>query len=139
MPLDAYVRTANQQTFVVVQLEQASAIDRIEEIAAVPGIDAMMLGPADFSVLNGSPGQIDNSVVRAAKKRIAAAARNAGIHWGSTCGSTRDVQEMLEAGAGFVCYGADIVTVKRGLEQIRSECAALGFCFDAPAESRVRL
>jgi 4-hydroxy-2-oxoheptanedioate aldolase len=45
----------------------------------------------------------------------------------------------LELGARFICHGADITMVKRGLEQIRSDCIPLGFKFDDPAEGRVAL
>ena len=58
-----YIKTANEQTFLIAQLEESSAIDRAEEIAAVEGIDGLMLGPADFSVLAGIPGQIDHDLV----------------------------------------------------------------------------
>ena len=97
MPLDEYVAIANRETFIIVQLEQPAAIDRVESIATVPGVDILMLGPADFSVLSGIPGQFDHALVRDAKKKIAAAATNAGIHWGTTCSSPKQVQDTLRA------------------------------------------
>jgi 4-hydroxy-2-oxoheptanedioate aldolase len=139
MPVPEYVEAANRQTFIVIQIEQLSALDHLDEIANVPGVDVLMLGPADFSVLSGVPGQFDNNLVREAKRKIATATRNAGIHWGATCASLPHIQEALELGARFICHGADILMVKRGLEQIRAECAPLGFTFDGPAESRVKL
>jgi 4-hydroxy-2-oxoheptanedioate aldolase len=136
---DEYVAAANRETFIVIQIEEPSALDHIEAIAKVPGVDALLLGPADFSVLSGIPGQFDHPDIIAAKKRVANAAKNAGIHWGATCGSTKQIQENLELGARLICHGADILMVKRGLEQIRDECRPLGFTFDGPAESRVTL
>jgi 4-hydroxy-2-oxoheptanedioate aldolase len=139
MPPADYIAAANRETFVIIQLEHAAAIEQVEAIAAVPGVDVLMLGPADFSVLSGFPGKFDDPRVSDAKYRIAAAARNAGIHWGTTCGTTRQIQETLELGARFICHGADIVTLKRGLEQTRDECKKLGFTFDDPAGKRVDL
>lgn len=139
MAVDEYVKSANRETFIVIQLEQADALDRVDSIAAVPGIDILMLGPADFSVLSGIPGQFDHALIRDAKKKIAAAARNTGIHWGTTCATTQQIQDALELGARFICHGADILMVKRGLEQIREECSSLGFSFDTAVESRVKL
>lgn len=139
MPMDEYIATANQETFNVIQIEQASALDHVEEIANVPGVDVLMLGPADFTVLSGIPGQFDSDQVRNAKQRIAAAARNAGIHWGLPCATPRHIQEALDMGARFICHGADIIMVKRGLEQIRDACVPLGFSFDGPVESRVKI
>ena len=139
MALQEYIETANRETFIIIQLEHAGAVDRVDEIAAVPGIDILMLGPADFSVLSGFPGQMDHPNILDAKKRIAKAARNAGIHWGTTCGTPRQIEESLELGAHFICHGADIFLIKRGLEQIREDCRELGFTFEDPVEKRVAL
>ena len=139
MPLDQYVEAANRETFIIIQLEQPSAIERAESIAAVPGVDILMLGPADFSVLSGIPGQFDHVLIQEAKKKIASAAHKAGIHWGTTCSSPQHIQDALELGARFICYGADILMVKEGLEKIRGECKPFGFTFDDPNENRVSL
>lgn len=139
MPLRDYITAANHETFVVIQLEHAAAVDRAEEIAAVPGVDILMLGPADFSVLGGFPGQLDHPQLVEAKKTIAKAAKNAGIHWGTTCGTRQHIEESLELGARFICHGADILFIKRGLEQIREECRKLGFTFDDPIGKRVAI
>lgn len=139
MPLAEYIVAANRETFVVIQLEHAAALEHVEAIAAVPGVDVLMLGPADFSVLEGFPGELDHSSVCDAKRKIAAAARSAGIHWGTTCGTTQQIEEAIELGARFICHGADILAVKRGLEQIRDECLKLGFTFDDPIDNRVIL
>ncbi len=130
MPLDRYIEEANQQTFLVIQLEQACAIEQADAIAAVEGVDILMLGPADFSVLSGIPGQIGHALVREAKEKIASAARNAGIHWGTTGRSVEDIRDLLEMGARFICYGNDFQIVRQGLEKIQHDCASLGFTFD---------
>jgi 4-hydroxy-2-oxoheptanedioate aldolase len=120
MPMGEYVAQANRQTFVLIQLEDPAALDRAEEIAAVPGVDMLMLGPADFSVLTGIPGQFDHPSVDAAITRIAAAAKNTGKHWAATTSSVEHAGQLIERGARLVFHGADIVMVKNGLEQIRS-------------------
>lgn len=139
MPMDEYIAAANRETFIVVQIEQPSALENAETIAAVPGVDVLMLGPADFTVLSSIAGQFESDAVRDAKLRIAAAARSAGIHWGTTCATPRHIEEALSMGARFICHGADILMVKHGLEQIRNACSRLGFTFDAPSEERVLL
>jgi 4-hydroxy-2-oxoheptanedioate aldolase len=139
MPLQEYIETANAETFLVIQLEHAAAVARAEEIAAVPGVDILMLGPSDFSVLGGFPGQMDHPMLAEAKRAIARAARNAGKHWGTTCATRQQIEESLELGARFICHGGDILFVKRGLEQIREECGKLGFTFDDPVGKRVEI
>ncbi len=130
MPLDQYLLEANRQTFVVIQLEQAHAIEQADAIAAVEGVDMLMLGPGDFSILSGIPGQMDHDLIRQAKEKIAAAAKNAGIHWGSTCGTVQDIADMLKMGARFICHGCDLLMVIRGFQQLQQDCSPLGITFD---------
>jgi 4-hydroxy-2-oxoheptanedioate aldolase len=129
MPAAEYVRSANEQTFVVVQLEDAEAVARAGEIAAVDGVDVLFFGPGDFSILSGFPGQMDHPAVAAAMQTISEAARKAGKHWGMPCFSVEHGRRLLEMGARFIAHGADIVLVKRGLEQIQQQFGPLGFSF----------
>jgi len=130
MPIDEYVAEANRQTFVVIQIESQQALREAEAIAAVEGVDVLMLGPADFSILSGIPGQFDHPLVQEAKHAIARAAAKAGKSWGCPSGSVHETRELLAAGARFICHQADIVMVKNGLEQIRRDFAPLGFTFE---------
>jgi 4-hydroxy-2-oxoheptanedioate aldolase len=119
-----YVRHANDQTFVLIQIEDPRALERAEEIAAVPGVDMLMLGPADFTVLTGIPGRFDHPSVEAAHATVARAAKNAGKHWAATCGSVEQALALTDMGARLVFHGADILFVKSGLEQIRDSFTA---------------
>ena len=130
MPVDQYVAEANRQTFVIVQIEMPQALERVDEIAAVDGVDVLMLGPADFSILSGIPGQFDHPQVHEAKQRIAGAARRAGKHWGCPAPTVEEARRLLEMGARVIFYQADIVMVKTGLEQIQREMSPLGLTFD---------
>lgn len=129
-PMRQYLQKANEETLVIVQIESPRALDEVDAIAKVPGVDVLMLGPADFSVLAGVPFQFDHPVLLDARRRIAAAARGAGIHWGTTSPDPQHSRTLVDLGARFICHGADILLVKRGLEQIQSQYAALGFTFD---------
>ncbi len=129
MPVAEYVRAANEQTFVVIQIEEEAALKHAGEIAAVEGVDALFLGPADFSILGGFPGQFDHPRLHEAIRQIADAARQAGKHWGTTSGSFEQTRRLLDLGARFICHGADILMVKTGLEQIQRQFGSLGFTF----------
>lgn len=120
-PLDQYLEDANRETFLIVQIEDAKALDRVEEIASVPGIDMLMLGPGDFSILSGIPGQFDHPLVQGAQHRVIEAAKSAGIHWAATCGSAAQAKKYAERGAGLIFYGCDLVMVKQGFDRIKSE------------------
>jgi 4-hydroxy-2-oxoheptanedioate aldolase len=123
VPMRDYVKYANEQTFLLIQMEEPSAIAQAEAIAATPGVDMLMLGPADFSVLTGIPGQLDHPTVLEAIKKVSDAARNTGKHWAATCGSMELAKELIRMGCRLIFHGADIVMVKNGLELIRSRVA----------------
>ena len=118
-PMADYLRRANEETFVIIQLEDPAAVERAEEIAAVPGVDMLMLGPADYSILSGIPGEFGHPSVTAAFGTISRAAKKAGKHWAATCGSVDQARTMIEMGARLVFHGCDIVFVKNGLDQVR--------------------
>ena len=130
IPTGPYIRRANHETAVVIQIESPAALEEVEKIASVPGVDVLMLGPGDFSVLAGVPFSFESKVIRGAIDRIAAAAAAAGIHWGTTSPGPEHSGMLIEKGARFICHGADILMVKKGLETIRDLYAPLGFTFE---------
>jgi 4-hydroxy-2-oxoheptanedioate aldolase len=130
MPLVPYVEYANDQTFLVAQIEDPAALEHVDEIAAVDGIDVLFFGPGDFGVLSGIPGQSEHPSYPAAIKRVAAAAERAGKAWGMPSGTPERTKELLDMGARFIATGADILMVKTGLESIQEKYASLGFTFE---------
>ncbi len=130
MPLAPYVAYANEQTFLVAQIEDPAALEHVDEIAEVDGIDVLFFGPGDFGVLSGIPGQWEHPSSTAAIKRIAAAAERAGKAWGMPSPTVERTRELLDMGARFLAHGADIIMVKSGLEAIQDKFATLGFTFD---------
>jgi len=127
--MDEYVRDANEETFVVIQLEDPRAIERAEAIAAVEGVDVIMLGPADFTVLSGIPGQFDHPSIEKSLNKIAQAAANTGKHWACTAADANSARGLLQRGAGMILHNADICIIKKGLEIMRDDFSKLGFQF----------
>jgi|688.fasta_scaffold346856_1 4-hydroxy-2-oxoheptanedioate aldolase len=129
MPIADYVQAANEQTFIVMQLEDPEAVARADEIAAVAGIDVLFLGVGDFTVLSGVPGQVDHPLVHEAIQRVASAAAKAGIHWGMPCFSPEHGRRLIASGARFLAHAADITILKAGLEKVRADFMQQGFHF----------
>jgi 4-hydroxy-2-oxoheptanedioate aldolase len=129
MNIADYVREANEQVFVIVQLEDPKSIESADEIAAIEGIDALFFGPADFTVLSGIPGEFNHPSVQRAMEKISASCRRAGKAWGSTCSSLEHAKRLISLGATFLCHGADLVMVKNGLEEIQKQFATIGMQF----------
>jgi 4-hydroxy-2-oxoheptanedioate aldolase len=129
-PMAEYIEHANRETLIIVQLEDEPAVAQAEAIAAVPGVDVIMLGPADYSILNGFPGDFDHPKLASAVERIAGAARNTGKHWARPVGSLAHAEQTLKQGARLIFHQADIVMIKQGLEAMQTQFATLGFAFD---------
>jgi 4-hydroxy-2-oxoheptanedioate aldolase len=130
MPLGDYIKLANEHTLLVVQVESPGALENADAIARVPGVDVLMLGPADLSVLAGVPFDYKHPLIEGAYRRVAAAAASAGKWWGTTSPSPEHTQMLLGLGAKFICHGADIFMVKQGFERIQALYAPLGFGFE---------
>ena len=112
------------------RFEEPDAIDLAEEIIEVEGIDGLMLGPADFSVLSGIPGEVHHDLVLEASRKIAVAAANAGKHWGRTSSSFEHTKEYMDMGARLIFQGSDIMALKSALLKLQKDAAPLGFTFD---------
>ena len=130
MDMAQYVQFANDNTFVVIQVEEQSAVDQADEIAAVEGVDVIFLGPADFTVLSGIPGEFRHAKVEAAIEKVAAAAKRHGKAWGMPVGDTTRAKELMDMGATFLACGADLIAVKNFFEKIHQDFAKLGFSFN---------
>jgi 4-hydroxy-2-oxoheptanedioate aldolase len=130
MPADQYVREANEQTFIVVQLEDRDAVTNARAIAEVEGVDVLFFGPGDFSVLSGIPGQFNHPMIEEAIRAVADAAKAAGKHWGMPVGTPERAKQLLGMGARLLAHGADILWLKNGLEETRKRFGPLGFTFD---------
>lgn len=130
VPLDRYVKEANEQTFLVIQIEDQNAVANAHAIAEVEGVDVLFFGPGDFTILSGIPGQMDHPMVEKAIRTVADAAKKAGKHWGMPVGSPERAKQLLEMGARLLAHGADILWVKNGLDETRKRFGPLGFTFD---------
>jgi 4-hydroxy-2-oxoheptanedioate aldolase len=112
-----YVRQANEQRFVVVQIEDFESLEELDAIAALEGIDMLFFGPADFSQSIGAPGDWNHPKVIEARKRVAEAAAKYGKYAGIPA-SIDNMDEMISLGYNFLAVGADVVGVSRYCNQI---------------------
>jgi 4-hydroxy-2-oxoheptanedioate aldolase len=113
-PSDCLLRS-NRETFLALQIEDREALDHVEAIAAVEGVDLLFLGPADLSISLGTPFQFEHPSLQAAVERVAKAAKQAGIWWGTVTNSSSAAQEALNRGARMVTCGHDHAWLVDGL------------------------
>ena len=104
-----YVQSANDETAVIVQAEHRDAVNNIEQIVRVPGIDAVLLGPYDMSASYDKMGQIDDPEITEAIRRVISTCRSAGIPVGSFGVTADAVRSYAEQGCQFLCAGVDVL------------------------------
>lgn len=102
-----YLSTANDHISVIIQAEHIDAVNRIEEIVRVPGIDAVLCGPFDLSASMGKPGRIDDTDVKEALVRVKEACRDASLPVGIFCPNPSAAKGLSAEGFTLIACGTD--------------------------------
>ncbi|MFT5523885.1 MAG: 2-dehydro-3-deoxyglucarate aldolase [Pirellulaceae bacterium] len=102
-----YVDSANDNVVVVVQAEHIDAVNNIESIVQVPGIDAVLLGPYDLSASIGKLGQITDAEVTAAIDRVTAACQAANVPLGIFGVSADALRPYVDKGYSLIVGSTD--------------------------------
>jgi 2-dehydro-3-deoxyglucarate aldolase len=107
--LTDYVHTANDAACTVVQIESALAVAASEEIAAVDGVDALFVGPADLAASLGHLGDSRHPDVQQAIDRVLAAAKGQGKAAGIFAGHAAEAREYAARGFTLIALAADVI------------------------------
>ena len=112
-----YFRQANQ-TLIILQLEGIEALENIDEIIRVPGIDILFVGPYDLSQSLGLPGQTSHPKVVEQMQFLVDKARQNNIVVGTFVDSPGDVQKWKQAGVQYISYAVDVGIFVEACRQI---------------------
>lgn len=120
-----YLNRANDQLIVAVIIETAEAIENINEIAAVPGLDVMFLGLYDLCLSYGlNPNQMPYPQIDDCIDRVLEAGKAHQVAVGTGVGSPDDLQSRAQQGFRFLSYGTDYLMLsgaaRTGIEAFRS-------------------
>src|SRR5229473_3102384 len=113
LPPGEHMSAANARVHVTAMLETKRAFDRLDEIAAVPGIDALTLGPTDLAQdlgVLGTPAQ--RQVLDAHRRRLVDAARKHGKAVAMLTDSVEGVRQMIALGATIINYASDAAVLR---------------------------
>jgi 2-keto-3-deoxy-L-rhamnonate aldolase RhmA len=105
--LEARLAHRNRASAVLVQIETAAAVDLVDEIAVVPGVDVLWLGHLDLSTSLGVPGDVDSSTYLEARARLLSAAQQHGVIAGHADLDGTQTPQLLSAGFTAVAVGTD--------------------------------
>lgn len=113
----------NRETLILPQCETTQALDSIEDIAAIDGVDGIFVGPFDLSISMGIPGDFSNPAFQAALERIINACRAAGKWCILFTGTVEGIAAGFARGFDGMAYSLDaavlIDAVRSRLEQAR--------------------
>lgn len=112
-----YITEANNERFNIVQIEDPEPMEELDKICALPGIDMIFFGPADFSHALGIPQDIMNYKTREARALVAKTARKHGKIAG-TVGSLSNRNQLISEGFNFINLGADVVGLSQYFDTI---------------------
>jgi len=117
---DEYVKTANDNIAVILQIEHIDAVNNIEAICKVPGVDVVFIGPYDLSGSMGLIGQTRHKDVEQAIDRVVSVARSSGIVPGIHVVEPRpgEIQEKIDTGFGFIAVGLDVTVLSNGMREL---------------------
>ncbi|HET7199688.1 MAG TPA: aldolase/citrate lyase family protein, partial [Burkholderiales bacterium] len=116
-----YAKRAHEELCLLVQVETQTALDNLEKIAAVEGVDGVFIGPADLHASLGYAGETNNPkvmpIIDDAIRRI----RKCGKAPGILTGVEADARHWIECGGLFVAVGADTGVLARGTEELAAK------------------
>ena len=117
-----YIARANQETAVIVQVEHIDAVNNIEAITDVAGLDAVLIGPYDLSASMGKMGQVNDAEVVAAIDTVARTAQRKNLRMGFFGVSVEAVKPRLAEGFTLIAAGVDTMMLGQAASEL---CRAL--------------
>ncbi len=125
VPLAEFAARANEESFVVVQIETAQALEEVDAIAAIDGVDALFVGPSDLSQALGDIGGFANQRNLEAVDKIAAACADNGKHWGAVTPTSAYASLLMEKGCTLISPTNDVKLVTSGLAAVKETFSQL--------------
>ena len=117
----AYIQQANSELFVAVQIETIEALNALDDILAVPGLDSLVIGPWDLSGALGVLGEVEHPRVIEAVEMIIAKTRAAGLFTGAGMGADPDfASRMVERGVQWLQVGSDFGYLVQRMDQLNA-------------------
>jgi 4-hydroxy-2-oxoheptanedioate aldolase len=113
-----YLENGAAHVAVIAQIETPQGVENAQELASVPGIDAVFVGPSDLAASMGLIGQQTHPDVVAAVTRAFAGVRAASKPVGVNAFDPVAARDYAAAGASFVLVGADVALVARASEKL---------------------
>ncbi len=120
-----YVQQRNYETLLILQIETPQGLENMEDIIAVPGVDALLLGPGDLSLRLQCTASIRDAKIHAAVQRMADACKKAGKPWGFPVSNIEDAKTVVDLGCQILAMGNEFWAVHDHLKSYGEQLQGL--------------
>jgi 4-hydroxy-2-oxoheptanedioate aldolase len=116
----AYAKEANASISIIAQLESMQALGNLADVASVPGVDALFIGPGDISASLGLAGEVGHPEVIATLHKGFEACRKLGKSVGTILPNAQSVKSAFASGCTFAAVSSDIGTLIAASKQAQA-------------------
>lgn len=116
--LPEYIEHAENELFLMVQIESKQGVKNLKEIVTTDGVDAIFLGPADLAVDMGYKGDFSGKEMQETIEKLIKDIRALGKPVGTIASSPEEAKRYIEWGASFVAVGADVILYANALDTV---------------------
>lgn len=120
IPVDQFCQSANERSFVGIQIETEQALSECAEIAAIDGVDLLFIGPSDLSQALGVTGDFLHERCLAAVEKVAAACRTHGKSFGAVTTTPEHARMLRQYGCQMLSPTNDIRTFNAGIVSVKA-------------------
>jgi len=119
VPLAQHVERANRETLVIIQIETREALDQLDEIASIPEVDLLFIGPSDLSQALGVTGDFWHPKCLEALDHVAAACRRHNTAWGCLPPDPKYAARCVENGCQMLSITSDVRLLNLGIKAVK--------------------
>ncbi|MBS7275987.1 MAG: hypothetical protein KIG76_05745 [Eubacteriales bacterium] len=112
--VESYLKAANRHTAVLIQIELEGALEDSEKIAALPGVDALMVGPSDLSMDLGIFNRLSAPELLNAVSSVSSAAEKHGKSSGIITADRDLISASVACGMNIICTGSEVRALSKG-------------------------
>lgn len=114
VPIDpaSFIKSVHDNTMLIIQFERREAIDNLEEMISIEGVDVACLGYMDLTVDLGCPGELDNAAARACIEKMIDVSRSKGVAAGIISPDMGAIHDWIARGMRFVSYATETILLE---------------------------